>query len=167
MDINTETRLRLRFYKDVEESIAAVRQKFELYKEKHDNDCLVKIKHNHIWLTIADSKKEYWSPHLHLELEPKNENENETHIRGLFGPEPTLWTFFMFLHFIIAGIFIIFSAIAYSNYVLKLPTQMNLVVMFLMIVVWFLLYFIAKQIRFKGNAQMNDLEEVFLKIIGS
>jgi hypothetical protein len=165
MDANNEIRLRLRFYKDVDENIDSLRQKFEKHSKITSNDYLIKAKHNHIWLDISGSKKEYWSPHLHLELEPKG--NNETHIRGLFGPDSALWTFFMFLHFMVAGIFIIFSAIAYSNYVLKMPTKMNLIVMLLMVIVWFLLYFIAKQIRFKGNEQMNELENLFLKIIES
>jgi hypothetical protein len=114
-------------------------------------------------MNMPESKREYWSPHLHLELEPKE--NNETHIRGLFGPEPTLWTLFMFLHFMVAGIFVIFSTIAYSNYVLKQPTTMDLIVMLLMVIVWFLLYFIAKQIRHKGNGQMNELEGKFLEIL--
>lgn len=163
MDANNEIRLRLRFYKDVEENIDIVREKFENYKAKNNVDCFIKSKHNHIWMNMPDTKREYWSPHLHLEFEPKE--NNGTHIRGLFGPEPTLWTLFMFLHFMVAGIFVIFSGIAYSNYVLKQPTTMNLIIMALMVVVWFLLYFIAKQIRFKGNGQMNELEGKFLEIL--
>jgi hypothetical protein len=38
-------------------------------------------------------------------------------------------------------------------------------VMLLMIIVGFLLYFIAKQIRFKGNGQMNEFEGKFLEIL--
>jgi hypothetical protein len=165
MDTKNEIRLRLRFYEDVQENIDTVRQKFENYKINFSEDCSLKTKHNHIWINIPDSKREYWSPHLHLELEPKD--NNETHIRGLFGPDPTLWTFFMFLHFIVAGVFVMFSAIAYSNYVLKIPTTMNLVVMLLMVFVWLLLYFIGKQIRLKGNEQMNELESIFFKILKS
>ncbi len=67
----------------------------------------------------------------------------------------------------VAGIFIIFSGIAYSNYVLKMPTTTDFVIMLLVVLVWFLLYFIAKQIRFKGNEQMNELEAKFLEILGS
>ena len=164
MDANNEIRLRLRFYKDVEENIESVRQKFENYKVNCTEDCHLKIKHNHIWMNIPEAKREYWSPHLHLELEIKD--NNETHIRGLFGPDPTLWTLFMFLHFMVAGIFVIFAGIAYSDYVLKNSTIMDFVVMLLMVIVWFLLYFIAKQIRFKGNGQMNELEGKFLAILG-
>lgn len=165
MDAKNEIRLRLRFYKDVNENIESVRQKFENYKATASKDCHLKTKHNHIWMNIPEGKREYWSPHLHLELEPKE--NNETHIRGLFGPDPTLWTLFMFLHFMVAGIFVIFSAIAYSNWVLKQPTTMDLIVMLLMVIVWFLLYFIAKQIRHKGNGQMNELEGKFLEILES
>lgn len=163
MDANNEIRLRLRFYKDVPENIESVRDKFEKFKTNKAEECHLKIKHNHIWMNVPEWKREYWSPHLHLELEP-TEN-NETHIRGLFGPDPTLWTLFMFLHFMVAGIFIIFSGIAYSNYVLKMPTTMDFIIMLLMVLVWFLLYFIAKQIRYKGNGQMNELEAKFLEIL--
>lgn len=165
MDANNEIRLRLRFYKDVDANPDVVRQKFINYKINCKDDCHLKIRHNHIWMNIPDSKKQYWSPHLHLELEEKE--NNTTHIRGLYGPEPTLWTLFMFLHFIVAGIFIVFSAIAYSNYMLKMPTKMNFVVMTLMVMVWVLLYFVARQIRYRGYGQMNELEEKFLKIMKS
>lgn len=165
MDANNEIRLRLRFYKDVEENIDIVREKFQNSKKTCLQDCHLKIKHNHIWMNMPDTKREYWSPHLHIELETKD--NNQTHIRGLFGPEPNLWTLFMFLHFIIAGIFIIFSVMAYSNSVLGEPATMYYVVMSLMVFVWFLLYFIARQIRFKGYKQMNELEEKFFKILES
>jgi ABC-type thiamin/hydroxymethylpyrimidine transport system permease subunit len=83
----------------------------------------------------------------------------------LFGPDSTLWTLFVFLHFVVAGIFIIFGMIAYSNYTLKAPLMMDVIIMFIMVIVWFLLYVIARQIREKGHDQMNELEQVFLKII--
>jgi peroxiredoxin len=157
MDANNEIKLRLRFYKDVEENIETVRKKFEVFKINCTQDCPLKTKNNHIWMNMPDSKRKYWSPHLHLELEPKD--NNETHIRGLFGPEPNLWTLFMFLHFIVAGIFIIFSVMAYSNHFMKRPYTMDLIVMMLMVIVWFLLYFIARQIRYKGYEQMNELKK--------
>jgi hypothetical protein len=50
---------------------------------------------------------------------------------------------------------------------LKQPTTIDFVVMLLMVIVWFLLYFIAKQIRFKGNGQMDELEGKFMEILES
>ena len=106
MNTTNDIRLRLRFYKDLNENVDALRQKFEKYTTINSSDYFVKIRGYHIWLNIKGTKKAYWSPHLHLELEPKS--TTETHIRGLFGPDPTLWTFFMFLHFMIGGTFLIF-----------------------------------------------------------
>lgn len=168
MDTQHEIRLRLRFTKDVSENIEIVRQKFIDYSKKKSPDFLMKIRDNHIQFTIKGEKQKYWSPHLTLELEEKEGDEkNTTHIRGLFGPAQTMWTFFMFLHFIVAGIFTIFGAMAFSNFSLGKPYMKNIIVMFLMVFIWFLLYVIARQTREKGHGQMNELENLYLKIIES
>jgi len=165
MDANNEIRLRLRFYKEVNQDIDSLRQKFIQFTTTNSPDFFLKIKEYHIWINIKGAKKAYWSPHLHIEMESKG--ENQTHIRGLFGPDPDLWTFFMFLHFMIAGTFIIFCGIAYSDYVLKRSTTGDFVVMSMMVFAWFLLYVIAKQIRHNGEKQMDEIEKVFLKILES
>jgi hypothetical protein len=163
MDTEHEIRLRLRFYKDVDASVSELQEKFREHRDSLPEDYVVKVNDEHIWFHFKGAKKHYWSPHLHLELE--SNEDNTTHIRGLFGPDSTLWTMFMFLHFVVAGIFIIFGMIAYSNYTLKAPLMMDVIIMFIMVIVWFLLYVIARQIREKGHDQMNELEQVFLKII--
>ncbi|SHG07829.1 hypothetical protein SAMN05444396_104190 [Flavobacterium segetis] len=165
MDANKEIRLRLRFYKDVMINTTVLSQKFAIYAKSNPQDYFIKTRGTHIWINIIGSEKRYYSPHLHLELEAKS--ENETHIRGLFGPDPTLWTLFMFLHFVIAGIFLIFTGIAYSNSVLNKSYTSDFVVLTLMVLSWFLLYFIAKQIRSNGNDQTHELEKVFFKILES
>ncbi len=165
MDTNNEIRLRLRFNKEVNQNIDSLRQKFIQFTTTNSPDYFLKIRGYHIWINIKGPKKAYWSPHLHLEMEYKD--QNETHIRGLFGPDPTLWTLFMFLHFMIAGTFIIFCGIAYSDYILKTSTTGDFVVMSLMVFAWFLLYVTAKQIRSNGEKQMNDIEKVFLEILES
>lgn len=162
METSNNVRLRLRFYKDVEEEINLVRNKFEDYAQKLSGEFKIVVCDDHIWMNVIGEKRQYWSPHLHLELESK---ENHTHIRALFGPSQTLWTFFMFLHFLVAGVFIIFGMILYSNLTLKQPFIMDLLVMGLMVIVWFLLYFIARQIRSNGYGQMDELEALFLKIL--
>lgn len=163
MNTNTTIRLRLRFYKDVKKNIEDVHEIFEESVKKNEGDFLIKVYENHIWFYVEESKKRIWSPHLHLELEQKS--EKTTHIRGLFGPDQTLWTFFMFLHFIIAGAFVLFGMFAYSNYSLKQSYTTDIIVMAAMVIIWFVLYFIAKELRKKGNDQMNEMENLFLKII--
>jgi hypothetical protein len=165
MEPENEITLRLRFDKDIEENSASLLLKFEKYANLQSDNFTIKTSDNHIWLDIVPSKRKYWTPHLHLELEPKN--DSETHIRGLFGPDPTLWTFFMFLHFIIAGLFFIFGAMAYSDYVLNNSTTLDITIMLLMTILWFSLYFLAKAIQGKGHQQMHELDTYFSTIINS
>ena len=163
METENEVRLLMRFYKDVDQKMDDVLLKFKNFTDYDKSHFKLKLCEDHIWIFIIGSKKEYWSPHLHLEFEAKE--ENKTHIRGLFGPDQTLWTLFMFLHFLVAGVFIIFGMIAYSNYSLKQPITFDVVVMSLMVIVWVLLYVIARQIRNNGNGQMHELEKLFSKIM--
>ena len=164
MDTNNTIRLRLRFYKDVEENIDDVQQKFEDYAKKNPTDYTITVFENHIWFYIVGAKKKLWSPHLYLHLIPKN--DKTTHIKGLFGPDQALWTFFIFIHFVVAGIFAVFARFAYFNYNLNQPYSKDLAAMSLMVFIWFLLYFIARQMRKKGNEQMNELESLFLEVLG-
>ena len=163
MDNQKEVRLLLRFYKNVDLNMDDVLLKFKIFNDYDASHFNIKLCDDHIWIFIIGNKKKYWSPHLHLEFETKE--ENKTHIRGLFGPDQTLWTLFMFLHFLVAGVFIIFGMIAYSNHTLKQPITFDIIVMSLMIIVWILLYVIARQIRSNGNGQMHELEQLFSKII--
>lgn len=166
MDPQHEIRLRLRFFKDISENIEIVRQKFIDRSKVISPDFLIKVRYNHIQFTIKGEKQKYWSPHLTLELEEKEGDEkNATHIRGLFGPSQTMWTFFMFLHFVVAGVFIIFGMMAFSNFSLNEAYLKNIIVMILMIFIWFLLYVIARQMREKGHEQMDELEKLYLEII--
>ena len=167
METHDDIRLRPRFYKDIDENIETVRQKFIDYTKHVSPGLLMKIRNNHIQFTIQGAKQRYWSPHLSIELEEKEGNEkNATHIRGLFGPSQTLWTFFIFLHFIIAGIFILFSMLAYSNYMIHQSIKMELIIVTLMLFCWVLLYFIGRQTRSNGFGQMDELEDEFNKIVG-
>lgn len=111
-------------------------------KETVEPDYKSKVAGHHIWLHVDLLNREKYSPHLHLEIE-KMEDGN-TSIRGLYGPDPVLWTLFMFLHFVVAGIFIIFSIITFSKWSLNQPFGFDLLVMFAMVNTWFLLYFIAR-----------------------
>jgi hypothetical protein len=168
METESGIKLRLRFFKDIEGNVDLIREKFSNYKKIMPSDFVMKIRDNYIQFTFSAEKQHYWSPHLSIVLEEMEGNEkNATHIRGLFGPAQTLWTFFMFLHFLIAGVFILFGMFAYSNSILKEPMITDLMVMFTMVIFWFLLYVVARQLREKGQDQMKALENLFEKIIAS
>lgn len=156
--------LRPRFYKETTKTADTIVQEYQQLKSEVQSDYSIKISGKHIWLYISPKNRKYFSPHLHLELE-KSENGN-TLVRGLFGPDQALWTMFMFFHFIIAGIFLIFGMIAYSNWTLKQPYQNNLMVMGLMVIVWILLYLIARSNRHNSVPQMHELETLMDRVVG-
>lgn len=163
MKIDDQLPLRYRFYRVVTKSSEAILDSCNQLKESIEPDYKIKIAGEHIWLHIGLLNREKHSPHLHLELE-KMEDGN-TSIRGLYGPDPVLWTLFMFLHFVVAGLFIIFSMIAFSKWSLNQPFGFDLLVMFAMVNIWLLLYFIARLNRKKGLKQAKELEKLFNKII--
>lgn len=166
MNNHHDFRLRPRFYKDIDENVDVVRQKFINYTKNVPSGFLMKIRDYHIQFSIKGEKKKYWSPHLTLELEKFiGKEETATHIRGLFGPSQTMWTFFIFLHFIIAGVFFVFMMFAFSDMMLKKSIVNDCIIMILMVISWILLYVIGRQTRANGYGQMEELEQEFNKII--
>lgn len=150
--------LRLRFVKKSSDDIETLLMRCKKLKENLKPNYRMKIIDNHIWLGIAKHREKQYSPNVHLEV-IENEDETTT-IKGLFGPNPTQWTLFMFLHFIVAGIFIIFGMIAYSNHALNQSITFSIIVMITMVITWILLYFIARNLRKKGLPQMHELENI-------
>lgn len=85
------------------------------------------------------------------------EDEESCRVYGLFGPNPTLWTFFMFLHFGVATLFIIAGIWAYSSASLGRPYGWLVGLMIGMVVIWFVLYAFGRAGRAKGRPQMREL----------
>lgn len=84
-------------------------------------------------------------------------DENSSILNGLFGPNPAVWTMFMFFHFLVAVLFIGFEAWTYSNWSLENPYGIQVGVMVLMIVLWFALYFVGRMGKKTGKSEMIEL----------
>jgi len=163
MEVDNQIQLRPRFEKVVSKTVENIQTDVDLLKQKIKPDFIINRLDEHLWIYIGNEHKKFYSPHLHLELEPLE--NGKTKIKGLFGPEPALWTMFMFLHFVVAGIFIIFGVFAYSNWSLGQPFTIHLASMLLMIIAWFSLYFTARSNRKKGMPQARELEKVMDQLL--
>lgn len=163
MEPEKELKLRFRFDKVVSKPIEDILEICNKLKNTVEPDYKIKISDLHIWFTIGILRREKYSPNLHIELE-KMEDGN-TLIKGTYGPDPVLWTLFMFLHFVVAGVFLIFTVIVYSKWSLEQPYKFDLMIMLAMVIIWFILYFIARLNRSRGISQMKELEELFNKVI--
>lgn len=163
MQSKKELKLRYRFDKVVSKPVEAIVDSCEKLKQKVEPDYRIKISELYIRFSIGMLRREKYSPNLKITLE-KMEDGN-TFIKGTYGPDPVLWFFFIFLHVVVALVFLIFAIIVYSKWSLHQPFKFDLMVMFTMTIIWFLLYFIARLNRSKGLGQMKELEKLFNKVI--
>ena len=154
--------LRPRFEVESKNSVTQILEKAKQLKTELKTDYQIKIIDEHLYFYFSKEKRKYYSPFLHLELEA---NEGKTTVKGLFGPEQLLWTLFMFLHFIVAGLFLVFSMMAYTHWSLNQSIVLDVVVMTFMVVFWILLYVIARINREKGVPQMHELEDLMYKVL--
>jgi len=154
MSLTNEIVLRPRFKFDVKYKNQELLSLFENAKDTQ-SDFIVSRLDDHVFIRIPKEKQHFWSPQLHLEIIELDENSSTVH--GLFGPNPTVWTMFMFFHFFVAIIFIGFGAWAYSNWSLNTGCGLQIGVMVLMATLWFVLYFAGQLGKKSGMDEMHLL----------
>jgi len=122
-----------------------------------------KITGHHIVLDIQEKQSHFWSPQLHIEIEKKSEDTSV--LKGLFGPKPQVWTFFMFLHFAVALSFLVFLVIAYSNYTLDKDYIFALTMDIILSVIWLVFYIGGQLGKKKGYKQMQELHDYLMEAL--
>jgi len=156
MELSNEIILRPRFKFNVKEDNNVLLSLFE-DKSKSQSDFIVTRVDDHVFIKISKEKQHFWSPQLHLEINEDFDNKDNCMIYGLFGPNPTVWTMFMFFHFVVAGFFIGFAIWAYVNWSLENSYAIQLFITLLMMVIWFALYFAGRLGKRTGMDQMHEL----------
>ena len=135
---------------------AAPNQVLKAFEESKNQDAIkINVSEAHVFLRIPRAKQHFWSPQLHLEV--LETSETSCTIKGLFGPSPTVWTLFMFFHFVTASLFLGFGIWAYSNWSLSTSFITPFLLMLLMVVVWISLYLSGRLGKQKGQKQMHEL----------
>jgi hypothetical protein len=118
---------------------------------------------DHLFIKYTKEKVHFWSPQLHLEI--TEIDKKNSRLYGLFGPNPTLWTFFMFLHFGVATVFIILGIWAYVSASLNKPYGLQIGFMVLLVILWFSLYFFGRLGKKKGRPQMQEMYAFMMDVI--
>ena len=162
MEISEEIKLRPRFKIDLEGEAETSLQAFERAKESTKEFVITRVD-NHVFIRLPKHKQHFWSPQLDLDI--SSFEPGKTVLRGLFGPKPAVWTMFMFFHFVVACLFIAAGAWAYSNASLEEPFITQIVIMFLLIIVWFVLYFAGRMGKAAGKDEMHDLHRFMRKTL--
>ena len=118
---------------------------------------IVKRLDEHIFIKFNEKYNTFWSPQLHIEIHETDSMHSILY--GVYGPNPTLWTFFMFLHFGVATFFVLLAVWAYSNAALNRPYALHMGGMVLLVVLWFVLYAFGRSGKRKGKPQMQELHQ--------
>lgn len=154
MQLSNDIVLRPRFQIELEQDRVSALNQLEATKYSQKKFIISRVD-NHVFISLPKQEQHFWSPQLHLEI-----IENNNHgslLKGLFGPNPTVWTMFMFFHFAVAGLFIAFGIWAYSNKALDIDYKLQLVLMALMVVCWLVLYFAGSMGKKAGHKEMHEL----------
>jgi Na+/melibiose symporter-like transporter len=155
--------LKPRFRLEFEESEAVILQKFITGLEQSNFKYPNKIVDQHIMIDVQPEEEHFWSPQLQIEIE-KGENE-KTIVKGILGPKPKVWTFFMFLHFFVAVTFFVFLVIFYTNWSLKQEYTFAMIMCIVMPILWVILYFSGQLGKRFGYNQMVELHDFMVDVL--
>lgn len=151
MSLNNDIVLRPRFKLELDKNNEEVLKVFEDAKSTQKEFVVTRVD-DHVFIKIPKANQHFWSPQLHLEI--MEVDDTHSTLFGLFGPNPTVWTMFMFFHFAVAGIFIGFGIWAYTNWSLNNDYAVQLFVTLFMIVIWIALYMGGRVGKATGKDQM-------------
>jgi hypothetical protein len=162
MELDPDIVLRPRFRRDLNMSRAIFMQTVKKHQQ-HKNYVISHVD-DHVFIRIPKSRSHFWSPELHLEIQEDNSKQNGFLLKGLYGPKSTVWTMFMFFHFVVAGLFIASSIWLYTRFALKDALRAPIIIMILMVLIWVILYIAGRIGRKTGSDQMKELD-LFLNTI--
>ncbi len=160
---NAELFLRPRFSIDLDETSEVVIQRFSAVFKHKKTDCRAVFVDQHIFMSVPKKDEHFWSPQLHLEFIQKE--NNVTVMKGLFGPKPQVWTFFMFIHFVVGVLFLISTTMLYSKLSLNEPFTFPLMMVIFFPIIWVLLYFFGTIGKDTGKPQIKYLHDVMIQIL--
>lgn len=160
---NSEIFLRPRFKIDSEEIESELMNRFKGNLSSGDCKYCSKIVDNHIFIDVPSDEDHFWSPQLHVEV-VKGETSLSM-IKGLFGPKPQVWTLFMFLHFAIGILFLVFVTMLYVRWILNANLMFSSVMVIILPIIWIVLYVLGRLGRKKGKSQMEELHRFLLKTL--
>lgn len=161
MSLPNDIVLRPRFKFKIPRNNQSVLTDFETSKNTQSDFIVTRID-DHVFIKFPKAEQHFWSPQLHLEINEIDDNSCILH--GLYGPNPTVWTMFMFLHFIVATVFLAFAIWAYTNYSLKNDYAVQVTLMLLMVLIWFVLYFAGRIGKDTSKKDMYKLRD-FMKLV--
>jgi len=135
----------------------------EAFEKAEKSPILVKRMDDHLFIKFEKKETNFWTPQLQLEINEVDDKNSKLY--GLYGPNPTLWTFFMFLHFGVAIVFIALGIWGYVNASLDKGYMLQVWLMVLLGFTWIGLYIFGRMGKSKGKPQMEILHKFMLETL--
>ena len=110
---------------------------------------------HHAVLKVPQTDQHFWSPQLALEVEA---HEEGALVRGLYGPNPTVWLMFIFFYAILGFLIMIVLIMGLSEWNLGLPGRILWFLpaaLFILVMVWLS----ARAGQRLGEEQMHLLQD--------
>lgn len=162
MGLSNDIVLRPRFKMETPRYNQAILSDFKNAKTTQ-SEFIVTLVDDHVFIKFPREKQTFWSPQLHLEINKVDDNTSIIH--GLFGPNPTVWTMFVFFHFLVAIAFIVLSIWGYSKWSLGQNVALQVSLMVLMVVVWIALYFAGSIGKASTKPEMHALNDFMNRVL--
>ncbi|WP_312766882.1 hypothetical protein [Epilithonimonas sp.] len=149
-------RPRFKLYTDL--SLEEYESNLRNYLDKNKDKFYGNINKEVATIFVRTKEESYWKPNLALRIE--KEDDTTTVIRGIFGPSPAVWTFFMFLYFLLTVAWMTFFTLYYvekqintNNYPWALPAS------FAILILIALTYFAVRFGQLKAKEEMGELRK--------
>ena len=114
----------------------------------------------HIYIKVAPKHRHFWSPQLHLSIEP---DEDRVILRGLYGPNPSLWAVFFFGYVILGLLATVIGVWGFSLWSLGKSSSILWAIPAIGVIA--ITLYIAGQIGQKlGAQQMFDIHHFYEKL---
>ncbi len=151
------SRPRFKIFTDISREAYTVHLK-EFLTEKSEN-YFGNINSEAAIIKVKSAEDHFWKPCLALRTEIDSE-ENKTVIRGIFGPTAAVWTFFMFMNFILGIFWMVFITIWFVEKQIKSNDfPWVLTASFITLGLLAFTFLAARFGRYKAKEEMRKLRE--------
>lgn len=111
----------------------------------------------HIYIRIHPAQQHFWSPQLHLTFAQENE---QVIVRGLYGPNPSLWAVFFFGYVAIGVLSLFIGMWGFARYSLGLDASILWIIPGLGVLA-LILYAASQAGQKMGAQQMFDIHHFY------
>lgn len=162
IEANSDIVIRPRFQMMLDISNLKVLNAFENLSTSQSNFIVSRVD-DHVFIKFPKAEQTLWTPQLHLEINEVSSTSSKLY--GLFGPNPTLWLLFMFLHLVLTVVAIGFSIWLYSNWSLGNTVVLQTIVLVVVLCIWVLLYIFGRLGRASVKPEMKQLKQFMNSVL--